>query len=358
MSASRPAVIDGDGHIIESYEGIYDFLEGVKGPIGNTLVSPFPWLDGRHTLVDPIRWQATDAARWREFMDYAGIAQAVLYPTAALSLGTIQVTDYAVKVARAYNRWLYASHLEPEPRLHAPALLPSQDVAAAVEELRTCVQQYGMSGGMLCSVTWDMTPYGDPKFDPIFAEAERLDVPIVLHGGSTTGLNLDMLRQFAAAHALEHPLPLFIHLASMLFGGLFERHPNLRVGLFEAGSTWVPFMMDRLDYDFKEVGKTDPIISTLKRLPSEVISGGNIFVTCEPGERFLPMALDAIGPSRVMYASDFPHELEFEEYPEGIKELAGRTDLSDSARADILGEAALAFYGLPVTAPETAAAKA
>lgn len=348
MGALQSTTIDGDGHVIESFSGIYDFVEGLSGPIGDTLVSPFPWLDGRHTLVDPSRWRATDAGRWREFMDYSGISQAVLYPTAALSLGTIQVSDWAVKAARAYNRWLHASHLGPEPRLHAPALLPNQDVAAAVEELRTCVQQYGMVGGMLCSVTWNMKPYGDPEFDPIFAEAERLDVPIVLHGGTTQGLNLDMLRQFAAAHVLEHPLPLFLHLTSMLFGGLFERHPRLRVGFFEAGTGWVPFMMDRLDYDFKELGKRDPIIQGLKRLPSEIMGGGNIFVTCEPGERFLPVAVDAIGPGRVLYASDFPHELEYEEYPEGIARLAGRADLSDAARADILGNAAQAFYGLPV----------
>ncbi len=101
MGALQSTTIDGDGHVIESFSGIYDFLEGFTGPIGDTLVSPFPWLDGRHTLVDPSRWRATDAGRWREFMDYAGISQSVLYPTAALSLGTIQVSDWAVKAAHA-----------------------------------------------------------------------------------------------------------------------------------------------------------------------------------------------------------------------------------------------------------------
>lgn len=84
------SVIDGDRHIIESNDGIYDFIEGgERGPLSGTLVSPFPWLDGRHSLVDPKRWAATDAKRWRDFMDYAGIDEAVVFPTAALAHGLI-----------------------------------------------------------------------------------------------------------------------------------------------------------------------------------------------------------------------------------------------------------------------------
>ncbi|MEK7215213.1 MAG: amidohydrolase family protein, partial [Chloroflexota bacterium] len=324
----------------------YDFLEGMpKHGLRDTCVSPLPWLDGRHALVDTVRWTATSGKVWGDFMDYAGIDQAVIYPSSGLALGLIQITDYAINVARAYNRWLHASHLQPEPRLRAPALLPLQDPTAAAEELRFAVEQLGMVGGMLCSVTWNMKPLGEPEFEPIYAEAERLDVPLILHGGTTQGLGLDMLRRWPAAHALEHPLPLFIHLTSMVYEGVFDRHPNLRVGLFEAGTGWLPFMMDRLDYDAHALGKNDPAISKLRRKPSAYIQD-HIYVTCEPGERFLPLIAQAIGEDKIMYASDFPHELEYEDYPEDIEELAERADLSETARRNILGTTAAAFYKL------------
>ena len=199
-------------------------------------------------------------------------------------------------------------------------------------------------------MTWHQRPYGEPEFDPIFAEAERLDVPIILHGGTVQGLGLDMLRRFADAHVLEHPLPLLIHLTNMVYGGVFERHPSLRVGFFEAGSSWTLYMMDRLDYDFEVHKGRDPDLKNLTKTPSEIISGGNIFVTCEPAERFLPVALQALGEGQILYASDFPHELEYEEYPEGIKKLADRTDISETARRNILGDTARRFYGLGKTA--------
>ena len=72
-------IIDADGHVIESHEGLYDFLDGpLKGArLAGTMVSPLPWLDGWHTLVDPVRWKATDGRRWGEFLDATGIAMSV-----------------------------------------------------------------------------------------------------------------------------------------------------------------------------------------------------------------------------------------------------------------------------------------
>ncbi len=69
MDADR--VIDADGHVIENFDELYDFLDGpLKGArLAGSMVSPLPWLDGWHTLVDPARWAATDARRWGEFLD-------------------------------------------------------------------------------------------------------------------------------------------------------------------------------------------------------------------------------------------------------------------------------------------------
>lgn len=340
-------VIDGDGHVTESNDGLFEFVEGPrKGSISGTLVSPFPWLDGAHALTDPKRHVATDARRWRDFMDYCGIAEAVVFPTAGLACGLIMDPGWAATVSRAYNRWVHASHLAPEPRLHAVALLPHQDVSAAVEELRYAVTELGMVGGMLCSVTWDARPYGNSEFEPIYAEAQRLDVPIVFHGGSSYGLGLDKLRRPFEGQALWHPIPLLIHATTMIYSGIFERYPTLRVGFFEAGSTWVPYLSDRLDYFHHVLSESHDRPVPFAEQPSKTFSKGNIFVTCEAGERYLPMALEALGPKQLLYASDYPHEASWEEYPEDLKAIAGRSDVSEDVRRAILHDSAVRLYHL------------
>jgi len=347
---AQDRIIDADGHVIESFDGLYDFLDGpLKGArLTGSMVSPFPWLDGWHTLVDPARWAATDARRWGEFLDATGISASVLFPTAGLGHGVIENPDWAVQIARAYNRWLHATHLAPDPRLHAVALLPVQDVTAAVQELRTTVMELGFVGALLPSVSHLGASYGDARFDPIFAEAQRLDVPVVLHGGSNHGLDvLQTLRQFGGTMPLHHPLPLLIHLQAMLYGGTFERFPTLRVGYFEAGSSWMAYMSDRLQYMYGVFKNIAPAMLTATRSPQEILAEGRIYVTCEANERFLDAGLRAVGEGNVLYASDFPHELEYEEYARELRKLLAREDLPAAGRAGIAGRSAAQFYRLP-----------
>ncbi len=342
-------IIDADGHVIEDFDGLYDFLEGpIKGArLAGSMVSPLPWLDGWHALTDPLRWQATDARRWGEFLDATGIQASVLFPTAGLGHGIIENPDWAVRIARAYNRWLHATHLEPDARLKAVALLPVQDIPAAVEELRTTVTELGFVAALLPSVSHLGVTYGDPRFDPIFAEAQRLDVPVVLHGGSNHGLDvLQMLKPFGGTMPLHHPLPLLIHLNAMLYGGTFERFPTLRAGFFEAGSSWIAYMSDRLQYMYGVFKGLAPQMLAANRSPQEVLAEGRIYVTCEPNERFLDAGLRAVGDNNVLYASDFPHELEYEEYARELAKLLGRTDIARPVLDNIVGKSAARFYGL------------
>ncbi len=345
-----PTIIDADGHVIESFDGLYDFVEGpLKGVnLRGSMVSPLPWIDGWHALVDPARWAATDAKRWGEFLDVAGIAASVLYPTAGLAHGIIENPDWAVRVARAYNRWLHATHLVPDKRLHAVALLPVQDIPAAVQELRATVTKLGFVGGMLPSVTHLNVPYGDTRFDPIYAEAERLDVPIVLHGGSNHGLGLEMMKPFGGSMPLHHPLPLLIHFNAMLYAGTLERFPRLRVGFFEAGSSWAAYMADRLQYMYGVFQGIAPGMLAARKAPIDILAEGRIYVTCEPNERFLDAGLRAVGEDNVLYASDFPHELEYEEYACELTKLLRRTDIARPVLDKIVGQSAARFYGLKV----------
>ena len=86
---------------------------------------------------------------WRTALQQGNIEAAVVYPTRFMHIGQVGMTEFAVDLSRAYNDYLYDRFLKPEARLKGIAVLPLQDIPAAVAELRRAVNNYGMVGGLL-----------------------------------------------------------------------------------------------------------------------------------------------------------------------------------------------------------------
>jgi len=224
------------------------------------------------------------------------------------------------------------------------ALLPVQNVEAAVQELRRCVTELHMPAALLPAATVLGKAYGHADFHPIYAEAERLNCPIAIHGAPSKGWGFDFFDTFIKVHTLEHPAAIFTQLTDMMFSGVFELFPRLRFAFLECGSGWAPWLMDRLDEEYERRGQRDAPL--LKRMPSEYLRGGNIFVSCEVEERALPYALESMGEDHIFFASDYPHERTHQQYLHDIPEFLERSDLSDAAKRKILRENALRFYGV------------
>jgi uncharacterized protein len=352
MRKNRYPVIDGDGHITERSKEILEYLGGnyrgtSKDESWADTFSPFPSLDGwarLSNLSSPGLRDYPDCDTWISFLDECGIETTVVYPTAALAFGLIQDPAWAVDIARAYNSWLHATYMKRTSRILGAALIPVHDVGAAVKEMRRVKQDLGMPVAMLPSVTNLRKGYGHESFFPIYEEACRLDMPLAVHGAPSRGLGFDFLDTFVEVHALEHPLPLMIQLTNMIFQGVFESYPNLRVAYLEAGCGWIPFMMDRLDEDFERRGKK--WAPRLKRLPSECIKGGSVYVSVESEERMLPYVVKLFGEDYIFFASDYPHERSRPEYLKDIPQFEAREDVSEAAKRKILSENAKRFYRL------------
>jgi uncharacterized protein len=229
-------------------------------------------------------------------------------------------------------------------RILEAALIPVHDVGAAVKEMRRVKQDLGMPVAMLPSVANLRKDYGHESFFPIYEEACRLDMPLAVHGAPSRRPGFDFLDIFVEVHALEHPFPLMIQLTNMIFQGVFELYPNLRVAYLEAGCGWIPFMMDRLDEDFERRGKK--WAPRLKRLPSEYIKSGSVYVSVKTEERTLPYVVKLFGEDYIFFASDYPHERSRPEYLKDIPELEAREDISESAKRKILSDNARLFYRL------------
>jgi uncharacterized protein len=339
-------VIDADGHIMEAHQDLFDRIPSPYGQL--------EW-HGTWALFDADGWQRglarpgaredPDAAAWVRFQDEHGIDMSVLYPTAGLAAGMVQLPEWAAALCRGYNDWLADCFTRVSPRLKGMALLPPQNPEFCVEELQRTVTEHGFLGGVIPAVTGSKTPLlGSRAYDDLWAEAQRLDVPISVHGGISTNLGLDRVTSFAEAHCLEHPFAQMLQLTNMVFGGVFDRFPRLRVAFLEAGVGWVPFMMDRLHEDYEKFGSRLP--RPLERSPRECFRSGNLFFTAEVEERTLPYVMDLVRPDIILWASDYPHERERGEFGGDLPYLRAREDLSAEAKDAILWGNAVRFYRL------------
>jgi predicted TIM-barrel fold metal-dependent hydrolase len=135
----------------------------------------------------------------------------------------------------------------------------------------------------------------------------------------------------------------------MTYEGAFECFPALRVAYLEAGCTWVPYLLNRMDEEWEKRGAEEAPLC--KQKPSAYIKSARVFVHAEPGEDLLPQALEILGDQSLVYASDWPHW--DHEYPESIEHLWGREDLTEAQKRGILADNARAMYGLSLAASTT-----
>jgi uncharacterized protein len=340
-------VIDADGHVLENEKEIELYFEGdYKGVKRSGVFSIFPSLDGwpRGFVRGLDKISTTTAETWIQFVDGSKLDAAVLYPTAGLSFGLIQDPDWACVVARAYNNWLYDRYCKVDSRLKGVAILPVHDPKAAVTELRHAVVEQKMVAGLLPAVTMLNKGYGHADFYPIYEEAQKLNVPLAVHGAVSRGLGFDFLQTMSMIHTLEHPLAQMIQLTSIVLDGVFDLFPKLRMGFLEAGAGWIPYMMDRMDEKFHIDRKRKHF--PLSKRPSEYFKSGNVYVTCETDEKILDTVVREMGEDYMMYPTDFPHEREAGVFAKDIPEFWERSDLSERVKRKVFSENAKRFYNM------------
>ena len=353
---------DADGHVFEDEHEIHQYIvaEGVT-PEEWPLLRLFPTMDGWHrgfltNAAEPHKMARLKAsgdgtgptvATWCAMLDAIDAQGAVLFPTTGLTIGLIQDRQWAGLVASAYNRWVDAKYATRDPRLYAAGLLPVQDPAAAAREITRCREQSPRIRVMcLPSVVKSGKSYGHRDYWPIYEAAQASDMPLAVHGSPTWGFGLDHLDEFIKVHTLSHPIPIFIQLTDLLFSGVFDEFPRLRIAFLEAGCGWVPWMLDRLDYEMRSIFG-GAVRRRLRRTPLEVLRDSDQFwVSAETGEAGIKACVDAIGSEHILYASDFPHEPTTEAILRELDELGGRHDLTAAARQNILADNARRFLGL------------
>jgi predicted TIM-barrel fold metal-dependent hydrolase len=285
--------------------------------------------------VRPGGWDAD--ARLRD-QQRDGVVAEVLYPSLALQLFRIRDPEFQTATFRAYNDWLAEFCARAPARLAGVALIPLHDIAAGVAELERA-RRLGLRGVLIWSSAPDDRPYSDPSYEPFWAAAEAAGMPLSLHLGTGavplagTAGNLAVAYMFTH-HAAQRSI------AQMIFGGVLEHHPALRLVSVENDIGWIPHYLERLDHAGAKFSAFIPTRLPLR--PSEYFRR-QISATFQEDRIGLRLR-DAVGVDNLLWASDYPHTDSTWPHSRGViaRDFA---DLPDAELSRIVCENAARLYG-------------
>jgi uncharacterized protein len=314
------------------------------GPVSNIRDIRKTRLDLFHSFLAPSgTW--IDAPGQLRAMDREGIDSAVLFATIALGPPPTGEPGPAMAVRRAFNTWLHDFCAYDPTRLKMNAIVSMEDVDAAVTEIRRVATELGAVSVML-DPRKDGAPFDDPLYEPVWAAAEEVGVTVGFHNG----LRGQMEERYA-----DRPTHLFVHASSrpvghmctfmeLLVGGVLERHPRLRVVFLEAGASWVPYWLFRLEEECEKFTVMDPAIGENVRLRPVEYWRRQCYASVEVGEWSLPGVIATVGDDNLVLSSDFPHfDSEFPEAGAHFMELAG---VSHDSKRKIMGDNCARLYNL------------
>ncbi|MER7797925.1 amidohydrolase family protein [Microbacterium sp. NPDC096154] len=274
-------------------------------------------------------------------MDSAGIDHQVM----ALTAPGTQVLDAeeGARIARIANDRLSELCRAHPTRFSALAAVSYEDVDAAVAELRRAVRELGLKG-LILNDHIRGSHIDDPRFAPLLAALEELDVPLYLHPNTPPDRMIEPYREAGldgAVHGFGASAGL--HLLRIITSGIFDRHPRLRLVVGHLGEG-LPFWLHRIDHmHAKQVasGRYERI-KPLRQPPSEYFRT-SIWLTTS-GMPWAPAILftrDVIGADRVMYAMDYPYQFDAAEV-----QAQDALPLSDTEKADFFENIARRVFRL------------
>jgi predicted TIM-barrel fold metal-dependent hydrolase len=235
---------------------------------------------------------------------YDGVSAEVLFPSlgyAAYGTGDPDIEEACVRV---YNDWLIDFCNVAPDRFWGLALISLWNIDHAVAELERC-KRAGLRGTTIGTIPAEGLPYSSERYEPFWSACNDLNMPINFHILSGPGRDAS-LAQFDAGllpiGVHKHKLDMMKAIGDMVIAGVFERHPNLKAVVAEAGVGWIPFFAQEFDYYKNRFsGKAD----ALPREPSEYIYRQvyGAFISDEVGGKLLTW----YGQDNFMWSNDYPH---------------------------------------------------
>ncbi len=277
-----------------------------------------------------------------EDMDRDHVWASVIYGPLAIGL-PIRDPELQSACYAAWNDWAVEEFNSFAPdRLSVLGFLPGHSPEAAAAELERCAG-LGHRGAIIDVFDIDVA---DRSWDRLWSAGETTGLPISFHlkdGTWSRQLSYQMGKWQSAAFATVLPMQLDEPLAIMVFSGALERHPGLKLVLAESGIGWLPYFVERMDLEWRNLKDR---IDYAPAVPPSELFRRQVMVTFEEealGSQLIPL----VGTDSCMWASDYPHtDSTFPHSLEAIDEALG--SLSEADRRKVTATNCARLYGFDV----------
>ena len=276
--------------------------------------------------------------------DRDGVQGEVLFGILGASM-RLNDPEATTELIRIYNEWLTDFCQTYPARFAGIACIPNHSIDAALTEINRVVERGGVRG-LEVPLQADMKPLWHPDWEPLWAAVNETRLPLHFHtiGGKkpdTTDYPPLVQRQAFAVFITGFQIQMAQVLMSVIYAGVLERYPDLKLVIAECGIGWIPYLLEHMDVEWEDQFKD----LTLTMTPSEYW-----YRQCKATyqtDRIGIKLLDDVGVENIMWGSDFPH-------PDGVwpdSQKFIRTELGhlpEEVRYKIVCENAAKLYGFPL----------
>ncbi len=354
-----PRVVEHQGFPTWVVDGVPVNPAGASGVVGadGTKAPGLAFLRWTIDDVHPAAWSVPDRLA---VMDQLGVAAQIVYPN-AFGLGSQQFLKVAdpelrLRTVTIYNDAMAEIQDASGGRLFPMAALPFWDVPASVAEAERAAGM-GLRGINLPSGPHEhgLPDLGRAEWDPLWEACTALALPVHFHigaadsdlawFGSVSWPSLRPDHRLGVGSAMLY-LNNAAVLGNIVYSGVLERHPTLQVVSVESGAGWIPFFLEALDYQLGEMPASAR--ASLSMAPSDYVR--RQVHACFWFERQgIGHVLDALGPERLLFETDFPHPTCT--YPDGLAYAeAALSGATDEVRRAVLGGNAARLYRIDTSA--------
>src|SRR5499433_1633470 len=233
-SRVKPAFKDRVPQLVREYDGDWWYCDGHRviglspgAQTGMRFEAPEKMV--RTTTFDKVRRGGYVPEEHLKDMEADGVDVSIVYPTVGLLLYSVPDSALLSEIFRAYNDWLAAFCTAEPKRLKGIAMINVDEVQEGIKELERCAKM-GLAGGMITVYPPEGKGYDHPMYEPLWAAAQYLDIPIGMHiatnrpgpGQDFALEDRNRVRNSFLANA-DHWVRM--SLGDMIFSGVFERYP-------------------------------------------------------------------------------------------------------------------------------------
>jgi len=320
--------------------GVYDAF-GTRGRGGSADgEAPNRAILRNGTEIDPAcNWDPN--CRLRD-MDEERVDVHVLFSSQSDNFCVLHDVGFERALNEAYHRYASAFCSESKGRLRWLTNAVIRDIPATIAELTYWAEHDENYAGVFVT---RMLPDGglldSPDLYPLWERTQDLDLPIWVHGDPD---HQPLTPGYASLNNAAFSRPVLkgwggqAALGALIGGGVFDLFPRLRIGFFEnGGGSWMPWFIEKLDEGYRPGSSSTPY---MKRKPSEIVAGGQVFCAIDPLEK-LRNCVEDLGEDVWLLGTDYPHT--GTPWPNSVSIIADRPELSESAKIKMLGENAKRF---------------